>query len=115
MDGDPAAHFGPWELVRVLRGREAILGVNHGGRLIADLLDDVIAGMADDQAPINAAMVFGDLDAGLPAQSHLGDGAGFEEGLLPGFERGGPGGILGSGWRLRKHLRILKRWRWAAV
>jgi hypothetical protein len=34
--------------------------------------------------------------------------------LLPGFERGGLNGIFESGWRLREHLRILRRWRYLA-
>ncbi len=79
------AHFWPWELVRVLGSRKAILSVNHGGCPIADLLDNVIAGVADDQSAVNPAVMFRDPDAGFPAQSHLGHSAGLQEGLLPGF------------------------------
>jgi hypothetical protein len=110
MAGDPMAHFWPWELVWVLGGREAILRVNHGGRLIADLLDNVIAGMADDQAPIDPTVAFRNLDAGFPAQSHLGDRAGFQEGLLPRFERGGLEGVLEIEWLRHKHLRKFRLW-----
>jgi hypothetical protein len=110
MDGNVVAYFGPRELVGVLGSGEAILGVNHGGCLFAHFLDDVIAGMADDPAPVNTAVAFRDLDASLSAQSHLGDGAGFQEGLLPECDRGGLGWSLESEWRLHEHLRKLRLW-----
>ena len=84
MNGESAPYLRPRKLL--VTDRKQVLGVNDCGGLLADLLDDVITGMADYHAAVDAAVAFGDDGGGRLSKHHLGDLACLTESLLPGFE-----------------------------
>src|ERR1035441_439455 len=100
MNGKRSADLRPWKLA--IRGVKPIFGVDDGGSLLANLLDDVIAGVADNHAAVYAAIVLRHDGGGRTSEHHFGYLVCLTEGLLPGLEHGA------LGWGFRNWLRLHK-------
>src|SRR6202167_28819 len=99
MNGKRSADLRPWKLA--IGCVKQIFGVDNSSGLLANLLDDVIARVADDHASVDAAVTFRHDRGGRTSEHHLGYLVCLPEGLLPALEHG----ALGCGFRnwLRLH------------
>ena len=95
-----SAHLRPWKLA--IGSVKQIFGVDNSGGLLADLLDDVIASVADNHAAVYAAIMLRHDDGGRTSEHHFGYLVCLTEGLLPGLEHGA------LGWGFRNWLRLHK-------
>src|SRR5580658_2342251 len=107
MNGKRSADLRPWKLA--IGCVKQIFGVDNSSGLLANLLDDVIARVADDHASVDAAVTFRHDRGGRTSEHHLGYLVCLTEGLLPALEHGA------LGWGFRNWLRLHRHGRSGGV